>query len=175
MAFSISTLVRTAFGPRPRLVCPANTWGAGVRELASRTNGSTRESGALLLGRCETPTRRVVEFMFYDDIDPSCLRNGIVELDGRRLGPVWTRCRETRLDVVADVHVHPAGYHQSASDKRNPIVAEPGHLALILPDFAKRRTRPGAIGIFEHLGGRRWADHTKAGDRFFHVGWWPEW
>jgi proteasome lid subunit RPN8/RPN11 len=174
MAFSISTLVRAAFGLRPRLVCSASTWNAGVQELARRTNGSTRESGALLLGRQGNRTRRVVEFMFYDDIDPSCLRNGIVELDGRRLGPVWTRCRERKLDVVADVHVHPGGCQQSASDKKNPMVAEPGHFALILPDFAKRRRRPGAIGIFEYLGGRRWTDHSKAGSRFFYVGWWPK-
>jgi hypothetical protein len=175
MEFSISTLARAAFGRPPRLVCAPAIWKAGVSELATRTNGATRESGALLLGRKGGRTRRIMEFMFYDDIDPTCLNNGIVELDGRRLqGAVGQRCRQNKLDVVADVHVHPGGHGQSPSDKANPMVAEAGHLAIILPYFARRRTKPGEIGMFEYLGGRGWADHSRAGSKFFYVGWWPK-
>lgn len=173
MEFSILTLARAAFGLPPRLVCASDIWRAGVKELARRTNGATRESGALLLGRSGARTRRIVEFVFYDDIDPDSLRRGIVELDGRRLGLVWKRCRESKLDVVADIHVHPGGYRQSSSDQANPMIAEPGHLAVILPYFAGRKTHPGGIGIFEYLGGRKWIDHSGAGCRFFHIGWWP--
>jgi proteasome lid subunit RPN8/RPN11 len=174
MEFSISTLALAAFGKPPRLVCAPGVWKAGVSELAERTNGATRESGALLLGRKGKKTRRILEFMFYDDIDPTSLDSGIVMLDGRRLGSVWKHCRENDLEVVADVHVHPGGYGQSSSDKANPMIAEAGHLALILPHFARRRTRPGSIGMFEYQGGRRWADHSRAGAAFFYVGWWPK-
>ena len=173
MAFLISTLARAAFGWPPRLVCGADVWRDGVGELRQRTNGGTRESGAFLLGDKGPRTRRIREFLFYNDVDPDCLRNGIVEFDGRKLGTVWERCRRVQLNVVADVHVHPGGYWQSSSDQQNPIMAEVGHLALILPDFACRPIRPGAIGMYEYLGGRRWADHSRKGGAFFHVGWWP--
>lgn len=173
MGFLILTLARAAFGRPPRLVCNPSAWRQGIDELHRRTNSRTRESGAFLLGTKGPHTRRIVEFLFYDDVDPKCLRNGIVELDGRRLGSVWKRCREVGLEVVADVHVHPGGYGQSFSDQANPIMADVGHLALIVPDFASRRTLPGGIGIFEYLGGRRWADHSRKGGAFFHVGWWP--
>lgn len=173
MPFSIPTLVRAAFGYRPELVCRADVWDAGVAELRKRAGGR-RESGAFLLGS-KGPRRRIEEFVFYDDIDPDCLRNGIVEIDGRRLGDLWRHCRERGLEVVADVHVHPGGHAQSASDKANPVMAEVGHLAVILPDYAAVRTRPGGIGFFRYLGARRWADLGAARLSAFHVGWWPRW
>jgi hypothetical protein len=172
MAFSILTLALAALGRPPRLVCATPVWRAGVTELGRRTHGR-RESGAFLLGGKRKGTRRIVEFLFYDDIDPRCLRNGIVEIDGRKLGDVWRRCREIGLEVVADVHVHPGGYGQSGSDQANPIMPETGHLALIIPHFAARHTSPGEIGIYEYCGNRKWIDHSRQGRRFFHVGWWP--
>ena len=125
---------------------------------------------------CSAPRvrrRRVEEFVYYDDIDPDCLRNGIVEIDGRRLGDLWRHCRDRGLAVVADVHVHPGGYAQSGSDTANPIMAEVGHVAVILPDFAAKRTRPGGIGVFRYLGARRWADLSGGRSAGLHVGWWP--
>ena len=98
--------------------------------------------------------------MFYDDIDPNALSNGIVEIDGRRLGDLWVHCRKTRRCVVADVHVHPGHFRQSVSDRANPIIAEVGHMAIILPDFVERETRPGGIGVYEYLGSRNWKDRS---------------
>ena len=79
---------------------------------------------------------------FYDDIDPNALRNGIVEIDGRLLGDLWARCRQTGFTVVADIHVHPRDFRQSDTDRANPIVAEVGHIAIILPHFAAQATTP---------------------------------
>jgi hypothetical protein len=87
-----------------------------------------------------------------------------VIIDGRKLGRLWKICRESGLAVVADVHVHPAGYRQSPSDKANPIIAEVDHLAIILPNFATGSNLPGGIGIHRYLGGRRWRDESR---RFF--------
>ncbi len=174
MAFSIPSLVATALGRPPRLVCGRRVWDAGVAELRRRADGR-RESGAFLLGHRGRRVRRVDEFVFYDDVDPGCLRNGIVEIDGSRLGVLWRHCRERGLKVVADVHVHPGGYGQSASDQANPVMLEAGHLAIILPHYAVRRTRPGGIGLYEHLGARRWVDHSRRASSFFHVGWRPSW
>lgn len=171
MASLISTLARIAFGPPPELVCRSNVWHAGVAELRRRTRGE-REAGAFLLGR-QGKWRVIEEFVFYDDVDPLSLATGIVVIDGRRLGALWAHCRATGLKVVADVHVHPGGYGQSKSDQANPIIAEVGHIAVILPDFAGRATDPGAIGVHQYLGNKRWRDCSRERRNPFHVGWWP--
>jgi len=101
------------------------------------------------------------------------LSSGIVEIDGRRLGDLWSHCRATGRTVVADVHVHPGGFQQSDSDKANPIIAEIGHIAMILPDFAAKATLPGAIGVFEYRGVRQWRDRSLERPSALHVGWWP--
>jgi hypothetical protein len=165
-------LLRTAIGRSPKLVCDAAVWNRGVRELNRRTGGA-RESGAFLLGKVKGRMRRIEQFLYYDDVDPTCFARGIVEFDGRNFGAVWKKCRELKMAVVADAHVHPWGYGQSSSDRANPMIAECGHLALILPYYAAGDSMPGSIGIYEYLGARRWKDHSRTGDRVFHVGSWP--
>jgi hypothetical protein len=171
MASSIATLARIAFGPAPEILCDAKIWRAGVAELRRRTSGR-RESGAFLLGS-KGKARRIEEFVYYDDIDPHALKSGIVVIDGHRLGDLWSHCRKTGRVVVADVHVHPGGFMQSESDKANPIMAEIGHIAVILPHFAARATAPGAIGVYEYCGARQWRDRSLERPSPFHVGWWP--
>ena len=173
MAFSTATLARIVFGPPPELVCAAPLWRAGVGELRRRTKGR-REAGAFLLGR-KAERRVIEEFVFYDDLDPEALASGIVEIDGRRLGSLWAHCRETKREVVADVHVHPYGYGQSSSDQANPIIAEREHIAIILPDFAAGPNVPGRIGVHQYLGGKRWRDRSGEAPNPLHIGWWPQW
>ena len=144
MSFSISALARAALGKPPRLVCATTIWRDGVDELHRRTRGRI-ESGAFLLGRTILGGGRIEQFLFYDDVDPTCFKRGIVEFDGRKLGRVWQICRKTRMTVIGDVHVHPGGYGQSHSDQHNPIIAAVGHLALILPHYGARQPAPGRI------------------------------
>lgn len=166
-------LLRAATGRPPRLICAPRVWHQGVDELHRRTGG-WRESGAFLLGTVYGKTRRIQQFLFYDDIDPTCFARGIVEFDGGKFGLVWQKCREMNMDVVADVHVHPHHFGQSGSDRHNPMMPEAGHLALILPDYAARARMPGKIGVYEYLGARKWRDHSPHGDLLFRVGWWPQ-
>lgn len=166
----IATLSRRIFGPPPEVLCSGSVWRSGVEELRRRAGGR-RESGAFLLG-AKGKVRRIEEFVFYDDIDPEALRTGIVEIDGRRLGDLWAHCGRTGRDVVADVHVHPGAFDQSESDRANPIIAEIGHIAIILPHFAGRATYPGRIGVYEHLGSRQWRDRSFENPSPLHVGWW---
>ena len=172
MGFLLRTLLRAASGYPPKLVCSGQVWNEGVDELRRRAAGRS-ESGGFLLGRVRGSVRRIEQFLFYDDVDPDCFSNGFVEFDGSKFGAVWAECRARRMTVVADVHVHPGHFGQSQSDRCNPMIAETGHLALIIPDFAGQNRLPGKIGIYEHLGGRRWRDHSSKGDTVFHVGWWP--
>ena len=117
----------------------------------------------------------IEEFVFYDDIDPTALATGMVEINGRRLGSLWDHCRKHGRRVVADIHVHPGSYRQSPSDQANPIIAEAGHFAIILPQYATRSIEPGQIGVYEYLGSRNWLDRSRENPCPFHVGWWPKW
>lgn len=171
MAFLMATLARTLFGPPPEILCNTKVWRAGVAELRRRSGGQ-RESGAFLLG-CKGKVRRIEEFVFYDDLDPNSLRRDVVKIDGRRLGDLWAHCRETGRRVVADVHVHPGNCRQSDSDRANPIIAEVGHIAIIVPHFAAQATRPPSIGVYEYLGLRNWRDRSSDRPSPLHIGWWP--
>ena len=171
MASLIATLVRGFFGPPPEILCTARVWRAGIAELRRRAGGQ-RESGAFLLGS-KGKARRVEEFVFYDDLDPNALRRDFIEIDGRRLGDLWVHCRKTGRRVVADVHVHPGGFRQSNSDRANPIIAEVGHIAIVVPHFAAQATHPPRIGVYEYLGLRNWRDHSSNHPSPLHIGWWP--
>lgn len=173
MASLLRTLLRAAAGQPPRLLCSSRLWNNGVDELRRRAGGRC-ESGAFLLGTISGKTRKIQRFLFYDDVDPTCFASGIVEFDGSKFGIVWQKCRDANMAVVADVHVHPGRYGQSGSDRQNPMIAESGHLAIILPDYAARARIPGKIGVYEYLGSRKWHDHSLGGDRIFHIGWWPQ-
>lgn len=162
------------FAPEHRLSCAASRWRAGMAELRRRGRGE-RESGAFLLGDRESPggveRRRILHFAYYEDLDPTCLESGIVVFDGAGYGPLWRMCRESGLAVVADVHTHPGAAWQSDADRRHPMVAMPGHFAIIVPDFARRNPDLARIGLYEYLGAHQWRDHSGASaQRVFHVG-----
>ncbi|NJO36107.1 MAG: hypothetical protein HC869_26670, partial [Rhodospirillales bacterium] len=109
------------------------------------------------------------EFVFYDDVDDQALATGIVTIRQTALPKVWEICRARGMGVVADVHVHPGGYWQSSSDAANPVMPRLGHLALILPDFARNQPKPGGIGIYEYQESGRWRDHSRMGRRIFRL------
>lgn len=155
---------------QPRITCSATCWRDGVVDLGRRTLGRRRESGAFLLGeRHEGASHAIREFVFYDDVDPHSLDRGIVHFNGSRFPFLWEICRARGYGVVADVHVHPGGYGQSASDRADPVMPRAGHIAFILPDFAAGPNEPGRIGMFEFLGNGVWRDHSRAGRRFFEL------
>jgi hypothetical protein len=170
MAWFLSRLLGWLTGPPPRLRCDRALWRSGVSQLALRTLGGRRESGAYLLG---TPlpdrSRRILEFVFYDDIDPRALETGEVTIRQTALPRLWAHCRARGYGVVADIHVHPGSCRQSPSDQANPVMPRAGHLAMILPDFAQGATEPGGIGLYEFLGEGRWADHSRAGRRYLRL------
>jgi hypothetical protein len=152
---------------RPRITCESGIWATGIAELNRRTLGERRESGAFLLGTDDGQVKRILEFVYYDDIDPHSLDTGIVHFAGNKLPRLWEHCRTMGYGVVADVHVHPGHHAQSASDQADPVMPREGHFAFIIPDFARRETQPGGIGMYEYLGNRVWSDHSREGSAFF--------
>jgi hypothetical protein len=155
---------------RRRLRFRRGLW-ANLRAELFRRGGGERESGAFLLASASDP-RRVRELVFLDDLDPHCLTGGI-SLSGSAYGKLWDFCEQRQLRVVADIHTHPGeSVRQSAIDKDNPMVAMPGHLALIMPSFAAGRVRPGQLGVHEYLGNGRWkSSYGRAAKQLVQVGW----
>ena len=163
MTFSIRATIRALAAPRHRLSCPRKVWRQGISEVARRGEGR-HESGAFLLGHRNGSRGNVVQFGYYDDFDPSCLDSGIVVFDGAGYGPLWELCRRTGLSVLADLHTHagPGPARQSSLDRDNPMIAQPGHVALIVPNFA-RNFRLQDVGVYEYLGSHEW--HDRSGTR----------
>ncbi len=172
MSFSIRAIIRAFVAPNHHLSCTTRIWQAGLAELWKRGEGY-HESGAFLLGIRTGMRRRVERFVYYDDLDPDCLKAGIVVFDGAYYGRLWELCRELRLEVVADVHTHPGGVCQSMSDRQNPMIAVPGHIAIIVPNLARQAVSARELGIYEYLGNHWWHDHTGIlAQRFFYIGRW---
>ncbi len=172
MNFSIRVIIRGLVAPRHRLSCSTKLWKQGLAELARRGEGS-HESGAFLLGIERNGRRRITKFAYYDDFDPHCLDTGIVIYDGAAYAKLWALCRETGLSVVADVHTHGWRARQSPADRDNPMIAQRGHVGVIVPRFAQGHARSSELGVYEYLGQHTWRDMS--GDRahiYFYIGIW---
>ena len=134
---------------------PYLLWMRLLRQLRKR-GGGYRESGAFLLGKAGS--RRVRKFLCYDDLDESALDSGIIMVHAIGFVRLWDICQKENLRVLADVHTHPTSWiDQSESDRTHPMVAQPGHFALILPNFAKPNRKPlGGAAVYEYLGNHEW-------------------
>jgi hypothetical protein len=130
-------------------------WKELTSELHRRTE-NRHESGAFLLGRRTEDDRRVLKLVYYDDLDRAAYDSGVCILHADVFSRLWDRCSELEMTVVADAHVHPLGAGQSSSDRQNPMIARPGHIAIILPRMAKPPIRRWSVGVYEYLGDHRW-------------------
>lgn len=171
MNFSIAETIRRLLAPRHELSCSWLLWRRLLVCLRKHGHGKSRESGAFLLGHRNGKRARISDFVLYDDLDPHCLDTGIVRFDGRYFGTLWALCKERGLAVVADIHVHPGGSQQSKSDRAHPMIAQVGHLAVILPRFAAGPVSRREIGFYRYQGGKCWQTIEPAARRaFLHIG-----
>jgi len=171
----ISFIRRTiqAFAPpEPRLDCSPRLWRSLVAELERRGSGH-HEAGAFLLGTIAGQHRRTFDVVYYDDLDPGAYESGVCVLDGDAFARLWAICRERGQTVVADIHTHPGGACQSHSDRTNPMVARAGHVAVILPDYARPPVNLSRVGVFEYRGAHAWTDWSPArGHRLLNLSRW---
>jgi len=144
-----------------KLEIPMFLWWCMIRQLRSR-GGGRHESGAFLLAKEQS--HHVIRFICYDDLDQTALESGIVRFHARGFIRLWDICGREKLTVVADIHTHPGGWTgQSDSDRTHPMIAQAGHIALILPHFAQRTKHSLAgVGIYEYLGNHQWK--SRSGD-----------
>jgi proteasome lid subunit RPN8/RPN11 len=138
-----------------KLSIPLWRWMCLMADLR-RCSGGRRESGAFLLGR--VGGARVIRYVVYHALDPHVSDSGVITFNGSGFFPLWTLCSQQALRVLADVHTHPTDWTgQSSSDRAQPMVSLPHHIALIVPFFAARRLQGlRGVGIHEYLGNRRW-------------------
>jgi proteasome lid subunit RPN8/RPN11 len=152
----------TIWGSRGRDVLLAFTrrmWHELMAELRRRGDGR-RESGAFLLARVVGDRRKVARVIYLDDLDPNCL-NGGIKLQGLAYSKLWDICAEAGLLVVGDVHTHPGSWvNQSSIDADNPMVAQRGHVALIVPYLASRHVAPKDVGVHLYQGEDGWTTWT---------------
>ncbi len=150
---------KAATTPAPLLELPATLWAEMMAHLRAQGAG-VRESGAFLLGHKTDAGRVVQSFMPYEQLQPDAFSNDYVSLKADSFAKLWEFCRTTDMTVVADVHTHPFGPGQSRSDRTNPMVALKGHIALIVPRFAKGNPSPRDLGLYVYQGNHQWLSHS---------------
>lgn len=170
MNSSIQKIIQDLAAPNRHISCSISLWFSGLKELKRRGEGF-RESGAFLLGHRVNGIGYIQKFVFYDDLDPRCLDTGIIVFDGSYYRDLWKICRESHMDVLADVHTHPRRPIQSFVDKTHPMIGEKGHVAIIVPRFAKKPVRSRKLGIYEYQGNHQWHSYNgvKAA-QYFYIG-----
>ena len=143
-----------------------------ISELARRAGG-LRESGAFLLARADSGSRRVTSIVYYDDLDPSALDGGVA-LFAPAFGRLWSICAAVGLRVVGDVHTHPGPHtKQSDIDRDNPMVARVGHVAIIVPNLAAGTVRPVDVGVHRYRGDDGWSSFFgRKAEGMIYVGRW---
>ena len=130
-------------------------WTGLIADLRRRGQGR-RESGAFLLG-CETEVVKFVEtWLPYDELDPASLNYDYIRLETSAFPKLWAHCEARGVQVVADVHTHPGMPEQSESDQAYPMVSISGHVALIVPWFARAGVTPADLSFNVYLGGGEW-------------------
>lgn len=172
MTFSIKATMRAWWAPEHRVSCSRRLWKRLISEL-DRRGGQRHEAGAFLLGRESDGRLEAIEPIYYDDLDPQAYATGVCVLHGDAFAKLWAICRAKKLSVVADIHTHPSGGFQSISDKANPMVARQGHVAIIVPDFARWPVNQSRMGIYEYRGDHEWVDRSPAScPNFLYSGFW---
>jgi proteasome lid subunit RPN8/RPN11 len=139
---------------------PALLWAKIIFQLKRRGRGR-RESGAFLLGPQDSAAGIATTYICYDDLDPDAYLSGAISFHAAGYAALWQYCRENNLQVLADVHTHPGqNVRQSSIDQRNPMIPVKGHIAMIVPNFARTSFWSlSAVGVYEYLGDFKWRVH----------------
>jgi hypothetical protein len=172
MNFSIKATIRAFVAPEHRLTCASSAWRQIVAELERRGQGQ-HESGVFLLGVHHGERREVQAAVYYDELDPNAYASGVCILHGDAFAKLWSICRARNLTVVADAHTHPDEAFQSFSDRTNPMVARLGHIAIVIPNFARWPIQADQLGVYEYRGDHEWTDrNARKAPGYFYTGFW---
>lgn len=130
-------------------------WRSLIAQLCRRGAGR-HEAGAFLLAANDGDQHTVRDVLYFDDLDPHSLGRSI-HIGGLAFSRLWDFCDAGGLMVAADVHTHPASWvGLSMIDAANPMVARVGHVAIIVPAFARSPVTTRDIGVHLYLGAAGW-------------------
>lgn len=135
-------------------------WTALMEDMRERGQGR-RESGAFLLAGAAAEKHVITSWLPYDELAPESLAYAYVRLEPEAFTRLWAYCADKQVKVVADIHTHPKGPGQSPSDKKHPMVAFAGHVALIAPWFAQRSPTPHDVSLNVYQGGGKWLNYFR--------------
>ena len=170
MTTFIQTITSALLPSSTRIACNSFTWHEIVCQLHRRGREKT-EAGCFLLGTVRGPIRLIRTAVYYDDLVPGCLDGGGIEMRRPFASALWDICKTSGTQVVADIHTHPGRAEQSSIDQKYPAIALPGHVAFILPRFARAIQGRVDVGVFEYHGNFRWTSMSESSD-FFALRWW---
>jgi proteasome lid subunit RPN8/RPN11 len=139
----------------PLLEIATDVWVSLLAHLREQSGG-VRESGAFLLGQQNGPARVAALFLPYERLQDDALHDDFVALTAASFSKLWDLCAEHGASVVADVHTHRFGPEQSLSDRTNPMIALPGHIAFILPRFAQGVIHLRDAAMYVYQGSHHW-------------------
>jgi len=143
----------------PKLKMSIYKW-ITLQSYLRKSGGGDSESGAFLLGKKHS--KKIINYIGYKELDSYCQENGLIDFDGKGYVQLWEYCEKENLVVLADVHTHPNEWtRQSKLDRTNPMIAQKGHIALIIPNYAKKlQLSLKGVGIYLYKGDHRWVDLT---------------
>lgn len=175
MSSLLRRTIRAIVAPDHILSCSVSCWRQGLSELQTRGAGK-RESGAFLLGTNLNKRRHIEHFAYFDDLSPGALNAEHIIFEQRGYSKLWKLCRQLGMQVVADVHTHPQKAFLSPVDQANPMIPQPGHIAIVLPNFGQDTFHRYSFidyGFYHYQGNRQWNDYSgESVSRFFYIGNW---
>ena len=139
------------------LEIPEPLWERTWAGLRSRGDGE-REAACIWAGTRGPDVWKVDEVLFFDAFDGGAEAGLLFHVTSREATTsLFALLRERRLQIIADVHTHPADWVDlSLTDAAHPIEYRIGLLALVLPNFAEDAPELSIVGVHEYLGSGAW-------------------
>jgi len=127
-----------------------------MQKQLKRRGKLKNESGAFLVGK--TNSNKIVDILFYDDLDPNSIKSGYIKFSGNGYVKLWQHLNSKRMTVFADVHTHPGSWvRQSDTDKTHPMIEQIGHISIIIPNFSKNVLLSlKKVGVYIYKGNFEW-------------------
>ena len=148
--------------------------------------GKSPRRAETLMNRLEADVFLVIGHLPIDAVLTTHLRDILLAIEMRGASDVAKRAHQSIGQIFrfaiprglasrnpAAAHTHPAEAFQSSSDKANPMVAQAGHIAIIIPNFARSPVQPRHLRIYEYCGQHEWTDRSPSlAPDYFYTGMW---
>jgi len=111
----------------------------GVAYLFGLTNGTVTLAASVFRPRARTS-------------------RGSFEVDTKAMAACVRAAARHRLQIVAQVHTHPAGAYHSDGDVEGARIRYPGYASIVLPDYGDRLPSLDGAAVYFFSRGGEWID-----------------